>query len=59
MSLPRGIRYETLPERLVQGKAFSTHGWFSSDTCTCECSRIESATSVTADLSRAVAVCVT
>lgn len=25
MSLPRGIRYETLPERLLQGKAFSQH----------------------------------
>lgn len=25
MSLPRGIRYETLPERLVQGKAFQQH----------------------------------
>lgn len=25
MSLPRGIRYETLPERLLQGKAFPQH----------------------------------
>lgn len=25
MSLPRGIRYETLPERLLQGKAFPAH----------------------------------
>lgn len=35
MSLPRGIRYETLPESLLQGKAFPQHieGFLGSRAC--------------------------
>lgn len=37
MSLPRGIRYETLPERLLQGKAFPQHiqSFLRARTCVC------------------------